>query len=317
MTRNLYQGADLAPVITATTVAELLAKSAQVFGTVQSTDFPARAKVLAKEIRGADPLLIGLQEVALWRKGAPGVLDGPVTPATIVVYDFLQILQDELVALGLHYSVVIAQATFDGEVPTALGFDVRLTQRNAILAKSGLSADELTLANATSAHFVTNIVFPTLLGPVTDTRGWTAVDVSLKKRSFRFINTHLDSFSPLIRLAQSNELLAGPVDGTPLPVVLVGDLNAIPGEAAHANLIGSGLEDAWVEANRLDPGFTFGFSENLLDPAPAFTQRIDYVLASAGVKIGKVHTVGLDAKNRTPAGLWPSDHAGIVANLKP
>lgn len=134
MTRNLYFGADLTPLVGATSIPDLAVKAAQVFGIVQATDFPARAKALAFEIEKADPHLIGLQEVALWRTGAPGVLDGPVTPATNVVYDFLTSLQSELASRGMQYSVVTAQAEFDAEVPSALGYDIRLTLRDVILA---------------------------------------------------------------------------------------------------------------------------------------------------------------------------------------
>ena len=114
MTRNLYLGAELAPVFAASSIPEtpdLLAKAAQQYQMVQATDFPARAKVLAQEITEADPILVGLQEASLWRRGEPGVLDGPATPATTVVYDFLQILLDELAAQGQPYTVLVAQFT--------------------------------------------------------------------------------------------------------------------------------------------------------------------------------------------------------------
>src|SRR5688572_3693591 len=65
MTRNLYLGADITRVLRATTSTELAQVVTDVFTMVQSTDFPARAKLLAREIRDADPMLIGLQEVSL------------------------------------------------------------------------------------------------------------------------------------------------------------------------------------------------------------------------------------------------------------
>src|SRR5712691_1071059 len=71
MTRNLYLGADLTPVIAATTPAEFLAAVSAVFAEVQATNFPERAKRLAVEIDKDKPLLIGLQEVAMWRSQFP------------------------------------------------------------------------------------------------------------------------------------------------------------------------------------------------------------------------------------------------------
>ena len=96
MSRNLYLGADLTPAIQATSFSQLLAADASIFTAVHATDFPSRAKVLAREIKDADPDLIGLQEAALWRQGPVGVLDGPATPSTEVVFDFLASLQSEL-----------------------------------------------------------------------------------------------------------------------------------------------------------------------------------------------------------------------------
>ena len=319
MTRNLYLGADLAPVFGAPDVPTLLAVAAQQFQKVQATNFPARAVALAREIQDADPALVGLQEVSLWRRGASGVLDGPVTPATTVVYDFLPILMDALAARGLAYRVVISQFTSDGEVPTALGFDVRLTQRNVILAKAGLPSSELSITQTDGAIFATNLTIPTVGGPVVDRRGWISADATVNKRSFRFITTHLDSTHPGIRQAQALELSAGPAN-TSRPVILVGDLNSAPGEAApsaYAELLGTGFVDTWVQANPGDPGLTCCHAESLLNPAPAFTTRIDHVLSRPGVTVARSKRVGIDTDNRTPAGLWPSDHAGIIATLAP
>jgi hypothetical protein len=68
LTQNLYQGADLTPLI--------LAPSPQnvelVVSRVVQTSFPERAKWLVDEIEETQPLLIGLQEVSLWRSQTPG-----------------------------------------------------------------------------------------------------------------------------------------------------------------------------------------------------------------------------------------------------
>ena len=322
MTRNLYLGADLTPAITATSFQDLAVKVAQIYGRVQATDFPTRATVLAREIGDADPLIIGLQEVALWRTGAPGVLDGPVTPATNVAYDFLALLQGALAAAGTPYDAAVVQQELDVEVPSALGFDVRLTQRDVILVKSGLSADELTVNARGSAIYATNLVFNVVGNPVTNTRGWTSVDVTANRRTFRLVNTHLEAFSAFHRWAQAGELLAagGPTD-TALPVVLLGDLNSAPTEpgpfSAYARLIGGGFHDTWLAVNASDPGYTCCNAENLLNPTPTMTQRIDHVLADWTGSVVSSRVVGIDPDNRTPSGLWPSDHAGVVAALQP
>jgi hypothetical protein len=313
LTRNLYLGADLAPVFQAP-ASQFLEVAKQQFLMVQATDFPSRAKALAHEIKDADPVLIGLQEASLWRKGEAGVLDGPVTPATIVVYDYLQLLRDALAAEGLSYNVLVEQFTSDGEIPTALGYDVRLTQRTAILGKAGLPPDELAVSNAASGLYATFLTVPTAGGPALDKRGWTAVDATVNQWKFRFITTHLDSTVATIRTAQAAELLAGPAS-TSLPVVLAGDLNAPPTETAYLNLVGAGFADTWTKVNGTQPGWTCCNAENLLNPTPTLTQRIDHVLAKGSVAVNRSKLVGTDGDNRTSSGLWPSDHAGVNATL--
>src|SRR5918993_936115 len=118
MTRNLYLGADIISLATASDRNDFEQKAAALFQTVQKTDFNARAALIADEIKKHKPDLIGMQEVALWRKGADGVKDGSQTPATEVVYDWLAILDAELKERKLKYKGVRKQTEFDFEGPT-------------------------------------------------------------------------------------------------------------------------------------------------------------------------------------------------------
>ena len=333
MSRNLYLGADLTPAIQATSFSQLLAADASIFTAVHATDFPSRAKVLAREIKDADPDLIGLQEAALWRQGQVGVLDGgPGTPATEVVFDFLASLQSELAALGDPYNVVRVQQEADIEAPAGSPYnrDIRLTMRDVILAKASLPANELSVQSTSSANFSNNLTFNTVAGPVTSTRGWVSANVTAHKHTFRFVNTHLEAFSNFYRTAQSQELLAGPLN-TSGPVVLVGDLNSDPNDPVfnesgspfnstnpYDQLTGAGFADAWVQANNGAAGPTCCNAADLLNPTPTLTQRIDHVLTKANAgPATRDRVVGTDADNKTPSGLWPSDHAGVVATLNP
>src|SRR5215218_3337699 len=103
MTRNLFLGADLAPAINAPTIPEAIDGAGTVWNELQATRFAERAVPLAREIKASGADLVGLQEVASWRKQEPS--DGgakPIsplagaTPATAVEQDFLAILQREL-----------------------------------------------------------------------------------------------------------------------------------------------------------------------------------------------------------------------------
>src|SRR6185312_12751881 len=66
MTRNVYLGADLIPLASAPDEAAFEQAAAQRFQTVQHNDFPARAKLLAKDIKKTKPDLIGIQEATTW-----------------------------------------------------------------------------------------------------------------------------------------------------------------------------------------------------------------------------------------------------------
>jgi endonuclease/exonuclease/phosphatase family metal-dependent hydrolase len=323
MTRNIYLGADLTRSITATSVPQLLAANAQIFANVQQTNFPERAKALAREIANADPTLIGLQEVALWRSGA---FNNPA-PATTVEYDFLASLQSELAAVGAPYNVVRVQEEADLESPAGSPYfkDFRLTMHDAILVKSGLGS-EVALSNAQSANFNNNLTLTTGTGQtITVKRGWVSVDAVVNKRSFRFVDTHLEAFHPGFRAQQAQELVAasGPVGSAPGKAVLVGDINSDPAQPSPNNLaynvlIGSGMVDTWPVANPGDPGLTCCFSELLGDPsASVFDSRIDHVLTKGAVGVTASRVYGTDPDNRTASGLWPSDHAGVMATLTP
>jgi len=329
MTRNLYIGADLTPVILAGDFAAFLQATTATWGQLQATDFPARAEALADEIAAADPRLVGLQEVALWRTGPP---DGPPalggTPATDVALDFLEILLDALADRGLDYDAVVVQQEADLEAPTLLGFDVRLTDRDVILAKAH---GGFTLSNPQSANFVNNLMLPIAggLATVTSTRGWTSVDVVAKKRSFRFVNAHLEAFSNFYRSAQTFALLAGPFAATNLPVELVGDLNSAPDDPVFTEpgspfnatnpydiLTAAGLTDTWAMLNPQDPGLTCCNDADLLNPQPTMYQRVDHVMMRGGTAY-RSKVVGINPADRTPNGLWPSDHAGVVTATAP
>ena len=104
MTRNVYLGADLTPVVGAPTLPKLIGGAGAILRQVSATNFPVRAKGLAAEILSQKPDLVGLQEVAEWRTGpvsfAP-LMGSPPTAST-VRYDYLQLLLDQLNAGGRH-----------------------------------------------------------------------------------------------------------------------------------------------------------------------------------------------------------------------
>ncbi len=100
-------------------------------------------------------------------------------------------------------------------------------------------------------------------------------------------------------------------------MVLTGDLNSTTSTAAYAELTGAGFTDTWLAANPGDPGLTCCQvpPDSIVNSTSQLYDRIDYVLARGGLDVFGEHLVGADPADRTASGLWPSDHAGIVATL--
>jgi endonuclease/exonuclease/phosphatase family metal-dependent hydrolase len=313
MTRNLYIGTDLAPLLTATSLSDVLAGIAAMFLNVQFTNFPERAAALAEEVALIEPDLIGIQEAVLWRTDFPA--DGNLSPATTVAFDFLQIFLAALVDRGLHYAPAVVVATTDVEAPSALGMDLRLTDREVILVRTDLGKQDLKISNVQGDTFQLNSTVPSPLGGVlTILRGWASLDAKIRGKTFRFLTTHLDSLSPVVRLQQAGELLSGPA-ATDLPVVMVGDFNshADGSDPAYNILVGSGFVDTWTSSN---PGFTCCQSPTLVNPISLLSSRIDLVLARGIRRTLDAETVGEEPADRTVSGLWPSDHAGVATTLQ-
>lgn len=322
MTRNLYPGASLQGVLAAPTFPALVAEVGAVWNAVQATDFPARAEALADEIEEASPDLIGLQEAVLWRIQSPGdLIAGGDVPATDVAYDFVEILLDELDARGLDYEVVVTLDQMDAELPgfTANGLDdIRLTDRDVILARADLPPGHLRILGTDSGHFE-NLLELDVGGVATVelTRGWLAADVKVRGKAFRFVNTHLEAESPDTQEAQAVELLEGPLDVN-VPVICLGDFNSDafgPGTDSYEILLDAGFEDAWLDAHPSEPGLTWGHADDLLNPLPNLTERLDLVLYRGTFTVADMVVVGDELEDRTDSGLWPSDHAGVVATF--
>ena len=329
MTRNLYVGADLSPVSAAAATGDgpaIVQAATEAWQGVKATNFPERAGAVANEIENSEPLLVGLQEVSLFRTGLPDSFSATPTPALHVELDYLDILLKELDKRGLHYAPVTITEEADTEIPgyTAPGVlqDIRLTERDVILARTDVPSSKVQLSNKRTGIYDAYASVP--IGQTGQSikllSGWGSVDVTLRGQTFRFINTHLEPEGPLsaIQVAQGNELLNGPAN-TSLPVILVGDFNSRAdgtGTPTYENLIGAGFKDAWSATHPRQPGNTWGHDADLLNTTVNLTQRLDLVLFRGGPCALDAEVVGDELSDRTPSGLWPSDHAGVVATLR-
>lgn len=331
MTRNLYLGADLTPVLTALASGDnnaIVGAATQTWAAVQATRPPERMAAIADEIAAAGPDMVGLQEVTRWTTYTFNPQTGATTDP-VVAYDFLALLLDALAARGVHYSAVEGAIAnnfasppipilADAAVPTAA---VQLADRDVILARDGVG-----VTNARTGTYETIVSFPFNGTVLPVARGWGSVDVTTRRAHFRFVNSHLEAFgipgvdAEAVRVAQVDELLAAQAavaaQSGALPMVYVGDYNSdAPDGAAYTRLLAGVGQDAWTRSHPRDAGETCCFDPTLTDPTEPLTTRIDLVLASPGVKAPRATVVGDEPGDRTASGLWPSDHAGVVARL--
>ena len=321
MTRNLYLGSSLEGLLNARSLPELIAAAAQVTQNITDSKPDERSAAVAREIVKNHVDLVGLQEATIVRTGPlqlPPINPATFLPATGVVSDGLKLLLLALYNLGEHYSVVAIVPGFDAQLPippplsTPPGFDARLTTQIAMIARS-----DVRVSNLQVQGFLANRTYPTAGGPVPNPRGWASVDVEKNGRKFRFATTHLETQNP-VQFPQAHDLING-AGNTTLPVVFVGDFNVTADSAAdptfpvYQKFKNAKFVDAWPR-NR--PGLTCCQAANLRNPASLLTHRIDLVLFRGAIQVLDIHLVGNKSSDRTPSGLWPSDHAGVVATLR-
>ena len=327
MTQNLYLGSSLTPALGATTPEGFIAGVAAIYNTMLATDFPARARAIADEIARDEPDLIGLQEVSNWIAQPTAVGRSPVS------FDFLEILQEQLVYRGLDYVVAatsdnanigpvpLVAPQFGCVAPTAPDCVLTFRDRDVILANDDV--DELTWTNARSGHFEAQATVTVPTGDpemptaeVSFDRGWASIDATFDGDRFRFVNTHLEVEDfEAVQEAQAGELIAGPLH-TLRPVIAVGDFNsAADGSTTdtYRLMLKALFIDAWW-TNFGKRGFTCCQAERLDNEESLLKSRIDFVFTRRALPT-EAHLVGDEPFQYEPP-LWMSDHAGVVATVK-
>jgi endonuclease/exonuclease/phosphatase family metal-dependent hydrolase len=313
-TYNVYLGADLALLFEVGTGDELAAMAETVRAQLAATRLPERAEAVARLLGRERPDLVGLQEVSRWTS-APVGADGVLGPEQ-VLFDFLPSLTRALEQQGVPYDVHAVTPSFTGGLPVPGTGWIGLAGANVILARRGGPVTVTTgSAHAFNRHHVVRTGIDGICFPVM--RGWGTVSAVVEGRPFVFVNTHTEAYSSAVRDAQRDELLAA-VGDPEVPVVVVGDLNAIPGEVGFP----ASYTDAWVAAGRdgaagrvRRAGATCGQSATLDNGPSTLRERIDYVWVR-DVLVRAARVVGDQQSDRTtPSNLWPSDHACLVVDV--
>lgn len=308
MTRNLYFGADLSPLFSATST-QLGPAASAAYEQMQASDIPARLAKVAAELAAVKPDLVALQEAVVWSVIPPGGTSATVTA------DFVTTLLADAARAGVAYTVASSNDGFNGALPVPGVGLVGLQDRDVILVRTGDSA--LSVSNPTSGLYQHALTVQVAGLPITVKRGWTSVDAAAGARRFHLVATHLEAYSDPTRDAQASELLAL-VRSATAPTLVLGDVNspaAGTGSATYDMVRHAGLGDAWAAANPGSPGFTCCRSADLR--TGTLDQRIDMIFTSGAFTVQRASVVGTSASDRTASGLWPSDHAGVVATLVP
>ena len=335
MSRNLYLGAEIQPIAAAKTLEEFLTGTQKALEQAAANDFTERAKALAAEIVEKKPHLIGLQEVYNF------TVDGFNGPPPF--RDYLQDLLDALEAQGVFYELAAEVKNLDITVPVPGVGSVGVTDSDVILSRWDVNTEIVNLQGCRNSidgcNYSVIASANSPVGPINFERGFVAVDALIGTISVRFFNTHLENrnvdpnnpLSPYIQASQALELitflnlLPNPQNA---PVVVVGDINSSPEHPVidmgqikiippYKQFEGAGYVDVWTLRNGNPPGFTCCQEENLLNPESILSERVDVIFASeAPINKVKANVVSNDETDKTPSGLWPSDHAGVVAQIE-
>jgi endonuclease/exonuclease/phosphatase family metal-dependent hydrolase len=306
MTRNLYLGADLSPVLNASGLDPAIDAGGQIVNQVHATKFPSvRAASLAREIKKVKPDVIGLQEAAWWRTGPKSTslteaidrLNHPVASTTDPQGgDFLTDLLTQLNKGGkkgkkgaasakknappLRYRIAVVKTEFDAELPVndgsggfaAANRDERLTMRDAILVKKGVK-----VSNAQSGTFNTLLQVKVAGAlPLNVTRGWTAIDAKLNGRKVHVVDSHFEAFDSAANNTGSDgkTYLKGGIREAQAKQLIA------PGGPASSKLptilLGDFNSDSPVHGDQVDPGDALayrallagGWSERAITPPP-------------------------------------------------
>jgi hypothetical protein len=329
MTMNMYVGANVKAVLSASSLTALEQAVDAAYAQVLASNPPARVEKLAEEIVTRGPLLVGLQEAFLIRTGKS---TSPPTPATQVQVDYLGMLLEDLQNLGHPYVAVATLPGIDAQAPDTTGQDVRVTDQTVIIAAQ---TQELTITDQHVENFLINlpVPVPALGTTVTDLKGWASVDAKIDAGAFRFVTAHLENLVPglpfggaAIQLAQAAELVevAAPRN---LAVIMAADFNANasgtsdPSNLTYRLLLRGGTNgkfiDAWKRLHPTDSGYTCCQAANLQNRVSRLSQRIDLVLYRGPIHALEASLAGNLPTDRTPTTprLWPSDHAALGARL--
>jgi endonuclease/exonuclease/phosphatase family metal-dependent hydrolase len=330
-TQNLWLGGETGPLfsIDLGNLLEVIPAVNTFWGEVLASDIPGRAAEVVNEIESRQPDIVALQEAVGYVLGNLNLVNGSFTP-TAPGPDLLAAVMAEIGARGLPYTIAAMQPTTGIALPS--GFPDATFTAPALAVQDRvvmLKRNDITATETASGLYDERID----LGPVDFVRGWVRVTVERDGVPHHFVGTHLETQGTRsVNEAQGLELiaLADALDGV---TVLMGDFNsdaaADPSAPSYTdtygNLMAAGFTDAWAQGphGAKDAGLTCCQEDT--PEVRELHQRIDFVLVRPALPGGnngnhrgwfRTEVLGTSEADRTPSGLWPSDHAGVASWLK-
>ena len=313
-----------------------------------------RARRFATEVALTKPDLIGLQEVFDF------TVDGANIGPPFV--DHLEETLDALAAKGQSYEVATTLNNLDITIHIEGIGRVRVLDRDVILVREGVDFTPLSgnydsetgtgglcgfqimehpllgpinlqsTPSEDGCNYTIVVEVPSPVGPITIECGFVGVDATVRGKTYRFVNTHLEGAKPaIIQHLQAFELVETLHATTPddRPLILVGDFNSSPDDASdnpddnppvpYQIIVAAGFADIW-DTNLFkffNPnGLTCCQDDDLSNTASLLDERLDLIfirdtsyLPMAFV-MGRVPIFPLSLRPN-----WASDHSGVFGKL--
>lgn len=313
--QNVYPGFNIDAVVAAYSEGPEAFLNALTVGllTFDYTNWQERAARMVAEIKRQNPDVVSLNEMITLERQGLELIGLPVPDGKT---DFLGVFEEELAKSGLHYKLVDSLPLSDALIDLVPSFVfARYQDRDALLVR-----EEVGVANVKADTFAVQLKVP----PVSQIRGWIGVDLTVRGKTWHFLESHPDPSWPADGDSTHIQQLLGSVAGVTLPVIIAGDLNFLPTSGTYDTLTVAGFVDLWTR--RLGPapagnpdGLTCCQGDSLNNATSALVKRIDYVMArpAGGYRVGPVRFTifGDDLSERTATGLWPADHTGLLVGL--
>jgi endonuclease/exonuclease/phosphatase family metal-dependent hydrolase len=261
-----------------------------------SEPFEARMKLIRTELQRLQPDLIGLQEIIVREDG----------------FDQAKLLLD-----GLGYHWTYGPAMRWGSDGTPLPWDARGDAfGNVVASRWPIRWSRVQALPGVESG---------------ERRSAVAAWIESPAGTIAFVSTHFNwkFHHGAVRERQAvalGDFVWEVAQGATIPPIVVGDLNAEPDAAEVRYLCGlqsmqgraTYFQDAWRVSGNPGPGFTWDNRNGFAAYAHEPNRRIDYILVGLpdpNNGSGQIRSVQL-AFDQAENGVFPSDHFGLLAELK-